>query len=75
MITLINFGGFLVKIGTLITINRTIVLIIKWLCIYSVDKTRNHKVVSSSSVTAMSSLGIGSLHHNYLLNMTRWICN
>ena len=27
-------------------------------------RTRNHKVASSSPVTAVSSLGIGSLNHN-----------
>ena len=38
-------------------------------------RTRNHKVASSSPVTAVSSLGIGSLNHNWVPDMTRWLCN
>ena len=36
-------------------------------------RTRNHKV--ASPVTAVSSLGIGSLNHNSVPDMTRWLCN
>ena len=33
-------------------------------------RTRNHKVTSLSPVTAVSSLGIGSLNHNSVPDMT-----
>ena len=33
-------------------------------------RTRNHKVASSSAVTAVSSLGIGSLNHDWVPDMT-----
>ena len=37
-------------------------------------RTRNHKVASSSPVTAVSSLGLGSLNHNWVPDMTDWLC-
>ena len=37
-------------------------------------RIRNHTVLSSSPVTAVSSLGIGSINYNEIPNMTRWLC-